>query len=87
MDPETFGFLRDLPSLLPGRGSLAYYLACAAGFSLLGFVVGYFVWRKGHMRTIDAETEVHRAGVELEALREELGREEARLQGQAGKAV
>lgn len=63
--------------LVDGAGSgWAYYAICALFFTLCGLGCGFFVWRKGHMQTQDAEMEVKRTEAELEALRLDLSEEE-----------
>ncbi|MDF1659716.1 MAG: hypothetical protein P1U58_19025 [Verrucomicrobiales bacterium] len=59
-----------------GDGGLVYYAVCAMFFALMGLGCGYFVWRKGHMQTQDAEMEVKRTEAELQALRLDLSEEE-----------
>jgi len=64
-------------ALLPfGEGGWLYYVLCALFFTICGIACGYFIWRKGHMQMLDAESEVTRAAGELEDLRSDLGREE-----------
>ena len=71
-----------IPESIPGSEEEWLYLAiCAAFFVFLGLACGYFVWRKGHMQTLDAETEVIRTENELRSLREDLGEEERQLRG------
>lgn len=80
MDAAFFLSVLEIPSLGEGRSGALLYLALSAfGFALLGFVVGYFIWRKGDVQTLDAEIEVHRSAVDLDSLREELQREKAEL--------
>ncbi len=69
-----------LPSLEGlAESDWVYYGLCGLGFALTGLIVGYFIWRKAYMQTIDAETEVRRVGEELERLREDLRLEEESL--------
>jgi F0F1-type ATP synthase membrane subunit b/b' len=56
-----------------------YYAACAFLFLLLGLVLGYFIWKKGHMQMLDAEAEVRRTREELARLKEDLKAEENEL--------
>ena len=49
-----------------------YYVICAVVFTVSGLIVGYFIWRKGHMQTLDAESEIRRTADELSRLREDL---------------
>ncbi|MEQ1843126.1 MAG: hypothetical protein ABL994_22210 [Verrucomicrobiales bacterium] len=58
----------------------AYYLSCALLFTICGMIVGYFIWRKGHMQTLDAESEIRRTEHELNLLRDDLSSEERLLQ-------
>lgn len=53
-----------------------YYGLCAVFFLLCGLVTGFFVWRKGHMQTLDAEAEVERTAEELTRLRGDFESEE-----------
>jgi len=78
---------------LPDFGGLSlgapwYYGACALGFLVAGLVVGYFVWRKGHMLMLDAEAEVRRTKEDLARLRADLAEESAELgdDASAGRA-
>lgn len=64
---------------------VAYYLSCALLFTVCGMIVGYFIWRKGHMQTLDAESEIRRTEQELSLLRNELNTEESLL-SETGKA-
>jgi hypothetical protein len=60
-------------SFLGGDLSGWPYLAiCAVFFMTLGIVTGYFIWRKGHLQTIDAEAEIRKAGDDLAHLRDDL---------------
>ena len=79
---------------LPGFDGLEvdeiwYYPACAFAFFLVGLILGYFIWRKGHMQTHDAEAEVRRTKEELARLREDLKVEGAGLgeEGVAGRGT
>ncbi len=56
-----------------------YYAASAFLFLLLGLVLGYFIWKKGHMQMLDAEAEVRRTREELARLKEDLKAEENEL--------
>lgn len=56
-----------------------YYTFCALVFVIAGIVCGYFIWRKGFMQTLDAETEIEKTKRELESLREDVEREESEL--------
>lgn len=56
-----------------------YYLTCALLFTVCGLIVGYFIWRKGHMQTLDAESEILRTAQELSQLRGDLDSEEQLL--------
>ncbi len=70
------GNFLELPAIRgAGETAVPYYLICALGFALAGLVVGYFIWRRGHHQTLDAESEVHRASANLETLRKEMERE------------
>ncbi len=64
---------------------VAYYLSCALLFMVCGMIIGYFIWRKGHMQTLDAESEIRRTEQELSLLRNELESEESLL-SETGKA-
>ncbi|MDF1823661.1 MAG: hypothetical protein P1U68_03405 [Verrucomicrobiales bacterium] len=55
---------------------LAYYAICALFFMFCGLACGYFIWRKGHMQTQDAEMEVKRTEAGLQALCLDLSEEE-----------
>ncbi len=73
-----------------GLSQLGYYVFCAAFFVICGLISGYFIWRKGHMQTLDAESEIHRTAVELEKLSREIKKEETLLAeagdpGESGK--
>ena len=69
-----------LPDYLPETEEEWLYLGiCAAFFAVCGLACGYFVWRKGHMQTLDAEMEVMRTENELRTLREDLGEEERQI--------
>ncbi len=57
-----------------------YYVVSALAFALAGLICGYFIWRKGHMQTFDAEAEVRRAAEDLERLKEDLEAEEKALE-------
>lgn len=71
-----------LPELLPQtEEEWLYLVACAAFFTICGLACGYFVWRKGHMQTLDAEMEVMRTENDLRTLREDLGEEERQVRG------
>ncbi len=61
---------------IEGKG---YYVLCAILFLLLGLILGYFIWRKGHMQMLDAETEVRRTRKELDRLRDDLKAEQTEL--------
>ncbi len=63
-----------------GSGAF-HYAGCALAFTLAGLICGYFIWRKGHMQTLDAETEVGRTAAELDKLRDDLRAEEESLGG------
>jgi hypothetical protein len=66
----------------PGGG---FYLAvCAVFFTTLGIATGYFIWRKGHLQTIDAEAEIRKTGEDLARLRENLQLEELELGPERG---
>jgi hypothetical protein len=60
-----------------------YYAACAFLFLLLGLVLGYFIWKKGHMQMLDAEAEVRRTREELARLKEDLKAEANELGGES----
>jgi len=69
-----------------------YLAVCAVFFMTLGIVTGYFIWRKGHLQTIDAEAEIRKTGEDLAHLREdlqleilELGPEPEEVAGGVGK--
>lgn len=55
-----------------GLDGWPYLAVCAAFFLTLGIVTGYFIWRKGHLQTIDAEAEIRKTGEDLAHLREDL---------------
>lgn len=65
--PEFGGF--------PEAGGWWYYAVSALAFLLAGLICGYFIWRKGHMQTLDAESEVRRAAEDLARLKEDLDAE------------
>lgn len=56
-----------------------YYTFCGLVFILAGVVCGYFIWRKGLMQTLDAEMEIEKTRQELQALREDVEKEEQNL--------
>jgi len=56
-----------------------YYLFCAILFTVSGLIVGYFIWRKGYMQTLDAEAEIRRTEQDLNLLRGDLSSEEQLL--------
>jgi hypothetical protein len=71
-------------SPLPGFEGISvdgrwYYVGCAALFLFLGFVLGYFIWKKGHMQMLEAEAEVRRTREALARLTEDLKAEESEL--------
>lgn len=60
--------LSVLPVSLPlGEYGWLYYAVCAVAFLLSGIVLGYFIWRKGHMQTMDAEMEIQLNESELKS--------------------
>lgn len=75
---ESVSWLAELSSPggfpLPDGGldGWPYLAVCAAFFLTLGIVTGYFIWRKGHLQTIDAEAEIRKTGEDLAHLREDL---------------
>ena len=71
----------DMPDVLPGEGGndYLYYGLCALFFTLCGLAAGFFIWRKGHMQTLDAEQEVKRTGEELALMRDDLSAEEKEI--------
>lgn len=67
----------ELRSMIPtDTEGWLYYGLCAVFFLLCGLITGFFVWRKGHMQTLDAEAEVERTAEELTRLRGDLESEE-----------
>ena len=87
--PSSAPFLAELS--FPGgmsfleKGELSgwpHLVACAAVFMTLGIVIGYFIWRKGQLQTIDVETEARKTGEDLAALREDLELENLELRGE-----
>ena len=56
-----------------------YYALCGLFFISCGLAAGYFIWRKGHLQTLDVESEVRETGKELIKLREDLEIEEEEL--------
>lgn len=60
-------------------GRLAYYGGSAFVFIVLGLVTGYFVWRRAHMQSLDAEGEVRRSNDQLSRLQEDVKKEEENL--------
>lgn len=68
-----------LSALPTGEMGWHYYVICAAFFLLCGLFCGYLIWRKGHLQTQDAETEVVQTSKELKELREDLSNEESLL--------
>jgi hypothetical protein len=71
----------SLAELSPPRGTSFFegeltgwpYLAiCALFFMTLGLVTGYFIWRKGHLQTLDAEAEIRKTGDDLVLLRDDM---------------
>lgn len=63
------------------RMEIWYYAGCALIFLVSGLICGYFIWRRGHMQTYDAEAEVRRAAEELQRMQEDLRAEEKTLEG------
>jgi len=53
-----------------------YHVICAVVFTIAGLIVGYFIWRKGNMQTLDAESEIRRTADELARLQQDLQVEE-----------
>ena len=77
---EALSSLAPAADILPENAyGWVYYAICALFFLLCGLFCGYFVWRKGHMQTLDAEFEVKRTEDELMALRHDLSLEEKEL--------
>ncbi len=75
-------------ALIDGEaGGVAYFVICALFFTACGLVCGYFIWRKGHMQTQDAELEIKRTEEELQALRLDLSEEEKgiRFEGESAE--
>lgn len=56
-----------------------HFVACTAAFTAMGIVIGYFIWRKGQLQTIDVETECRKTREDLVALREDLELENLEL--------
>ena len=84
MIPELIAESLSLPGLPEFEiDAKWYYAACAFVFLLFGMVLGYFIWRKGHMQMLDAEAEVRRTKAELARLKEDLNAEQGELGGQA----
>ena len=75
MDFSGF-YLSALPTAESGW---AYYALCAAVFLLCGLCCGYFIWKRGHLQMLDAESEVAKTAKELQALRQDLSLEEREL--------
>lgn len=73
------GSIQALSFLPEEPGGWVYYGLCALFFTLCGLCCGYFVWRKGHMQTLEAEMEVSRTEDELKSLRDDLSLEEKEL--------
>lgn len=82
-------FLSDRPaagqlaSLPLGEYGWLYYVICALVFTVAGLICGYFIWRRGHMQTLDAEMEIQLAENELKGLRTDLEWEEKELRPEA----
>jgi len=69
-----------IAAVLPtGEAGWAYFVLCALFFLLCGMACGYFIWRKGLLLTLDAESEVKRAAADLEDLAEDLRAEELEI--------
>ena len=65
-----------------------YYLLSGLFFISCGLVTGYIIWRKGHMQTLDVESEVRDTTIELIKLRKDLMLEEEELNaGRDGNAA
>ena len=80
--------LGAIDALLPeAANGWIYYSACALFFLLCGLCCGYFVWRKGHMQTIEAEMEVSRTEDELKSLQEEMRLEEQEVNPKGDEEV
>ncbi|MEX2577945.1 MAG: hypothetical protein WD342_02715 [Verrucomicrobiales bacterium] len=75
----------QLGSLPLGEYGWLYYVICALVFTVAGLICGYFIWRRGHMQTLDAEMEIQLAENELKGLRTDLEREEKELRPEAGE--
>lgn len=79
MEPAR-AVLGAVDSILPSADSgWAYYVLCGAFFLLSGLACGYFIWKKGHMQMLDAESEVQRTAGDLDALKQDLRLEEREL--------
>ncbi len=68
-------------SLPLGEYGWLYYAVSASVFLFMGVVCGYFIWRKGHMQTMDAEMEVQLNESELKSHTEEFEKEVRNLDG------
>lgn len=64
--PDGFSFLEGELNGWP------YLITCVVLFVTLGIVTGYFIWKKGYLQTIDAETEIRKTVEELARVREDV---------------
>ena len=62
----------DLPFLDGDLGAWLYLAISAVLFMALGIVTGNFIWRRGHLQTIDAATEIRKTSEDLTHMREDL---------------
>ena len=61
-----------LPFLDGDLGAWLYLAISAVLFMALGIVTGNFIWRRGHLQTIDAATEIRKTSEDLAHMREDL---------------
>ena len=69
-------------SLPLGEYGWLYYAVVASIFLFSGIICGYFIWRKGHMQTMDAEMEVQLNESELKSHTADFEKEVKALDGE-----
>ena len=67
----------------PGGKGLLYYIACALLFLLVGLFIGYLIWKRGVLQTIDLEADNNLSERALKRLEDEL-KEEDRVLSESG---
>ncbi len=75
------GILLAIPEFfVTNQHELWYYIAGAAIFLIVGFVTGYFVWRRSHLQFVEMRLERKHATEALERFSDEIERERRMLE-------